>query len=804
MATPFIPCALVWLVGLWAGNHLSVAWWLWAVLLLVPVFGIGRWLRRHPTRYLFFHHPPIVGLVLTLFLLGGMARGAAARPVKDAHTLSYYNDHENVTLLGTIDRYPERRSTYTQYILSVDALRLSDDTTVRPVTGRLVVNLPPYPAYTYGDQLQLTGNLTTPFTHPFDYRAYLATQGIASTFRAANSALLQRRQGAPLLQGLMGIRLNAEQTIGRILPEPHAALLKGILLGLDDAIPEDVKAAFTITGTTHILVISGANFALLAGSLVWLGQRWLGKQRGIIVALGFIVLYALLVGGDPPVLRAAVMGGVSMIALLSRRASSAFNALGVTVFGLTLLEPLQGQNIGFQLSVLATIALIIVAPPLTGVTTRWLARLRVPSTAQPQILKVLSDVILITLAAQLVTTPLIVGIFGRLSLVSLLTNALILPAQDGVMKSGLVATLAGMVWTPLGQLLAVLPYAALNWTLWVIELTAKIPYASIEVGPFPAWQIWTLYGIAGLGWWLMTLPAQLPVRSLFQPPAFFNLTRRTLWMGSGVIIATIAVVWVLGQRPDGQLHLYMLDVGQGDALMIVTPDGKQLLIDGGPEPAALLREVSEVMPFWDRTIDLVLLTHPDADHLGGLPDLLSRYEVAAVADSGQANDTEWYTAWQVAVQQEGVAPLHVQPGQTWQLGKGATLEVLAPRGIPFETTNQNSIVLRLQYGSFCALLTGDIEAETEARLVNDGVLSPCQVLKIAHHGSATSTSPAFLEAVRPAYALISVGNNNRFGHPNGDVLQRLADSNVRVFRTDQAGTIHLVTDGSRLGVETDE
>jgi competence protein ComEC len=800
MTPPFVPLALAWFIGLWLAEWLVLSPLVWVVLWLLSIVALIGWFLRVPLSKPYIHHNSVMALLMVIFLFGGSSRAAYARA--EQQTLATYNDSGMVTLIGTIDRYPEQRDTYTTYIMAIDALRPVNSTEPVLVQGLLLVNLPPYPAYTYGDQLQLTGRLQTPTrSATFDYRAYLAIQGIHSTFRATENSLMARQQGAPFFQALNGIRAHAEETVRQLLPEPHASLLNGILLGLNGAIPDSVQEAFNATGTTHVLVISGANFSVLVAVVSNLAQKRLGKRRGIWVSLIIIALYALMVGGDPPVLRAALMGGLVLIAMATRRIPHALNILAVVVVLLTAINPAQRADVGFQLSALATLGLILFVPFFSTITNVLLAKLSLSDGVRQDLLKVLTESLLLTLAAQLITTPLIVGTFGRLSLISLLTNVLIVPVQPLIMQSGAIATLAGMLFTPIGQFFAVFPYLGLAWTLGIVEWTAGLPFASIAVGPFGAEQVWAIYALIGFGLWLMTIPQTPIAPSPFDAPTLFGLTRRMLLMWAGLVAVAIVPWWVAHQRPDGQLHLYMFDVGQGDALMIVTPEGRQVVIDGGEEPTLLLREVGEVMPFWDRSLDLVVLTHPDQDHLGGLPELLNRYEVATILDSGNTTTTNLYQAWQNALQAEGITPLPAQAGQQIEVERGVTLEILAPRGTPFGETNLNSVVLELRYGNFCALLTGDIEMESEQRLVTENALEPCQVLKIAHHGSTTSSSVDFLEKVAPTYALISAGSGNPFGHPSPQVLERLEARGVRIFRTDQQGTIHLFTDGQSLWVE---
>jgi competence protein ComEC len=258
-----------------------------------------------------------------------------------------------------------------------------------------------------------------------------------------------------------------------------------------------------------------------------------------------------------------------------------------------------------------------------------------------------------------------------------------------------------------------------------------------------------------------------------------------------VLFLSVVTVAALAQMPDGRLHVWFLDVGQGDAVFIQTPDGRQILIDGGPSPSALASELGAVMPFWDRSLDLVILTHPDSDHAAGLIPLFDRLAVDAALDALAPGDPQG-AAWRNAT--ANVSRQSVARGAQAQTGR-LTLNVLSPAAIPgnAETGNDDSLVLRLEYGATSLLLTGDAEAEAEREMLASGLPLRSDALKVGHHGSNASTSPEFLAAVQPRLAVISVGADNRFGHPAPDLLARLAG--VEILRTDAHGRIELISDG---------
>jgi competence protein ComEC len=287
----------------------------------------------------------------------------------------------------------------------------------------------------------------------------------------------------------------------------------------------------------------------------------------------------------------------------------------------------------------------------------------------------------------------------------------------------------------------------------------------------------------------------------------FAALRRWLsgWRLLGVLAFLAIVAWLaLRQLPDGRLHVYFLDVGQGDAILVQTPDGRQILIDGGPNPTALLSELSAVMPFWDRSLDLVVLTHPDGDHLTGLLAALDRYQVGRVLDTSQTDAAPLAAAWRERLEKGHIPRTLALRGMRIPLGD-VMLTVLHPSSKPMIGTasdeNNNSIVLRIDYGPTSLLLTGDAESEAEADMIKAGLPLQADVLKIAHHGSNGSTSAPFLVAVAPSEAVIQVGADNSFGHPAREVLKRLMDARAEILRTDTNGRIEAVSDGRKLSVK---
>lgn len=785
---------LVYLASAWlTGIALAKAVLPWQVLPLLGLAAfLGLLLWRDNTRVR-------LGALCVLMLALGASRLLLAVPHFDETTLATYNDIGWVTLEGVVVGEPDEREHYTNLRVWVERLTLPDGTELE-VEGLALVKADRYPRHNYGDRVRVEGLLETPpVFEEFSYREYLARQGIHSLIRRAQVTLLAENQASPLLYHLFAFKRYAQSTIARLLPEPQASLLTGILLGVETGIPADLMDDFSATGTTHIIAISGFNITIIAGIFAGLAQRLFGRRWAVWVAIAGVAVYTVFVGASAAVLRAALMGILYLWGRHLGRATFAPASLAAAAIGMTVLNPYTLWDVGFQLSFTATIGLVLYTGPLERIFERALARFTSAERAQ-KIVGLVNEALIVTLAAQITTTPIILHYFRLLSLVTLVTNFLILPAQPGVMIWGGVATLLGLVVRPLGRVVGWVAWVFLTYTIEVVRLTARVPFALVPVR-MDAGMVWGYYLLLGGLTWYLAQPRERRRR------LWISLSSRLetkVLVGASVILLVLAFFAWRG-LPDGRLHVVFLDVGQGDAIFIQTPSGRQVLVDGGPSETVLLSQLGRQMPFWDRTLDLIVLTHPDADHITGLVPVLERYQVEAVILREVEHSSDVYEYWLQLLKAEGATVYRGEAGLHVTLDEGLEMVVLHPGAELVSGTeadsNNNSVVTRLTYGQVSVLLPGDIEAEVEHWLVEEGAPLGSTVLKAAHHGSCSSTTQEFLEAVDPEVVVVSVGADNRFGHPCTGVLERL--EGLSVYRTDEHGVVEVITDGAQVWVQTE-
>lgn len=779
---------LIWFTLACAGGILlaqaalfSPVWLLLALptaLVLWAGWGDERWARR--------------GVVVALGLLLGAGRFWIAQPRIDAAHVAYYNRLGPATLEGVIRTEADRRPTYTNLRLDVERVTFPNGET-REVYGSVLLKAPAYTPADYGDRISATGLLEEPpVFESFSYRDYLARQGIHALLRRAEITVLASQQANPALDALFRFKAHALQLVHTLLPEPQSSLLAGILLGVETGISADLNADFSATGTSHIVAISGFNLTIIAGVFAAAAKRGLGERGETWPAVGGVWLYTVLVGASAAVVRAAVMASVALLARRADRKTHGPTSLATAALLMALLNPYILWDVGFQLSVAATAGLIFYTDPLTRAFLRFFEYFAQPEAAE-RIVGWLSDAIIVTLAAQITTMPIMMGVFRHISLVTLLTNFLILPVQAYVMFFGGVALLLALVIYPVGQLVAWVAWVFLAYTIEMVRLTAQIPFASLPLGRVTLPLVWGYYALlaAGTWWWAQPVAAR---------QAWWMRARRVAqWqIAAGAAIAILLIVAVLS-LPDGRLHVYFLDVGHGDAIFVRTPGGRQVLIDGGPDAPQTLAHLGRRMPFWDRRLDMVALTSPNAGRVAGLVPVLERYQVDFVAVGAEAGRGSVFERWNALLAERPAGSVgNLWAGVAWELEPGLTLHAYWPR--PEDPAGP--VVLRLVYHETSILLPGDATTLVEEALVAAAAAEiGSSVLLLPRHGAATAATPAFLQAVNPEIVVISVGADNPRGDPAPAVLARVLDKPV--YRTDRHGVIEIISDGRTLQVRTE-
>jgi competence protein ComEC len=687
---------------------------------------------------------------------------------------------------------------------------------VEPGPVRVAATLPSFPAVHAGDTVEVDGRLRPP---PEDdgYGEYLRRTGAAGSLDARSLGIVERASGL----SLQPARDAAGDALQVSLPEPEAGLAAGILVGLRERVDRALAADFATAGVSHVVAISGWNIAIVAG-LVGALMRGRSRRAVAIVVGGTIGAYVLAAGASPSVVRAAVMAAVVLLARESGRSARAPAALALAAFSMLVVDPTMIGDAGFRLSVVATAGLLAWGTPLG----RWFAGLgggRIPGW--------LAEGLGISLAAQAATLPDVLVTFGRLSLVAPVVNLAVVPLVPAAMGAGVVAMGGGalsMAGLPdgLATMLGLPAWLLLHLIVAFVRLGAGVPFAAVPIPPeaAPAAALMAAVLVLGAPGMIRRLRAsrarrhrrpgqRRPGHRAPSPRAGTGATAGRLPIpasrGSRLALGVAAVVVALSTLAMADVagrstRLVMLDVGQGDAILVESRGGARMLVDGGPDPDRLLVALDERVPPWDRRIDIIVLTHPHEDHVAGLVRVLERYRVGQVFEPGMHGPGPGWAAWDAALE-HGPPRATLATGARLRLDE-ISLTVLWPDpGVPTEPAatgrgiNDTSIVLLGEANGRRFLLTGDAEDDVDPALLARG-LPAIDVLKVAHHGSATATSAPLLAALRPTLALVSVGAGNDYGHPAASTLARLRGIGARILRTDLDGTVEvgLRPDGLRV------
>ena len=733
-----------------------------------------------------------------------------------------------VALQGTIISGPVPSTTGAAFDFEVEEADLGRGWA--PQTDRIrVIAEPPAalvqnrdaPYFQYGDRLELTGALLKPEPFgDFDYAAYLANQGIHWTMFRPETHFIEGGAGSRLKSNLLDAQRRLAQSLDRSLPEPHGAVSKTLLLGVRSSLDPDVEDRFRKSGTSHLLAISGLHVGVILVMALGLGTWLFGRRWNIhlLIAAVAVWAYALIAGLPPSAERAAIMGTVYLAALGLGRPRSAIPALALAAVIMTAVDPVALKQTSFQLSfaAMAGIAALLSLdiPGLTADSPR--------TGLRSTVLRGAAAAMAVSLAATIATLPLVAFNFHQVPTMGILVTLVTLPVLPLILAASGAAAVGGLIHGGLGEALGWAAWTPLEYLLQTVAAASDIPGSTINVPKFSGLLVWVYYGVLaaavlGLSYRRINLgpfierlrkgPPAAPQRSEFAQTS--GITPALLVAALALAVLAGAFWHGLASRSDDLLRVRIMDVGQGDAILVEAPSGAKALIDGGAGPGTGVDGLGRALPFWDRRLDLVVLTHADLDHFGGLSEAVRRYDVTRVLENGLGSDDPLYQAWRQELSRSQASELKpAVRGQSLDLGNGTVLQVLGPPPKPRigagSADNNSGIVLRLVYGNVSFMLTADIEEAAERDLTDSGVDLKSSVLKVGHHGSRTSTTLGFLRAVAPAAAVVSVGADNRFGHPHADVIARLDEmpGQDRTYLTSEHGDVEFTTDGHRLWVTT--
>ncbi len=750
-ASPFAIITFAFAAGIWFTAQFPVPIWLsLAVLVLAGIVVVAT--RRNPAA--------AWAAAFVALLAAGSLRYTLAVP-DPANSVAAYNG-QFVTLEGVVVEEPDMRLDDTR--LRVETRRLVGKSFDVETHGIVLVKAPRATSWRYGDVIRAFGTIDAPpVLAEFDYREYLARKGILSWMPRPDAVQrIGAGEGNPIYAAILNVKSALRLSTQRIMPAPESALLNGILIGDDNEISTHLARAFSCTGTSHIVSISGFNVSVVIALVVPALSRLLNKRRAALVAIPAIVVYTLLVGASASVVRAAVMAIIALIGQLLWRRGFTLNTLCAAGFFMLLADPHILYDGGFQLSFAATLGLVLYADRIIfGVQHALEQRFGLEPSRAKTITGLLADLTLVTLAAQITTLPLILTNFHQLPLVTLLTNALILPLQPPGMIVGMIASATGIASPALGAIVGLPAYALMTATIRIVEWTAGFNYACVPVYWFD-----TPHAVA---YYLALFGVTAVVTQ--SPQTRHNLSsfaRQMLKPGLILMIAVMAgavgiVLWI--QRPDGKLHVTFV----GEGAFIQTPAGKQIVFAGG---GGVLPVMGRAMPLTDRAVELLILPQRNDFARGDTLPVLQRYTVGVtLMPRGEDEPSTMLTEWEDAARTRARQVKAVPPGTRVILEPGVVLTI--------EQRMNGAIGGRLSYGSTVFELAGDT-------MVISGTVQPGSVVFVGVRGA----SPALLAAAQPRWVVWADA---------GGAPPRL-NADIRPIALRDVGMVEFISDGQRIVV----
>jgi competence protein ComEC len=759
-------------------------------------------------------------LILAIFCMGGLHYSVrrAITEEEDALSREIRKRHgQMVTLQGTVLETtlfrPGIRSI--SFVVEVDAFE--DDSGAHPTSGKAHVTWhQPEFDLRIGDRvafrvkaMQFSGSLNPGATQFYDYlhrRGIHTDLRIPDTGEVAKIGFRRPRLNVRLLETA---RRKIHETFRATLDEEHADFLSAVWLGERNMFPLDMKKKFIESGTYHFTVVSGIHvFIVYSMVTILLGIPATVRKRRIVAAIMLVVFYAFISGANPPVLRATIMAVTILVSGLLRREPDRLSMLCLACLLMLVWNPLLLFRASFQLSFLAATAIVMLAPMVENFFLQAIARRRqmpirgtgssVPGFAatsgltrlQMYFLRAFSHV----LAIVVFMAPVTARYFGILAPVGILANPVVIPLIGPLLSLAALASVSGAFSIPIARLFSATNRLVMDVVFGLVEFFSGIRGGHFTVESPSNWSI-----------------------AFFYAAMFLVIFHKDIRLRKRVLVGVIAglfacsiIACVLVITP-AELEVVFLDVGQGDCIFVQLPDDGALLIDGGPVGrrsdvgerviARFLREKRVGQ------LEAVVVSHPQADHIGGLPYVLENFRVKRLLTNGEQADTQAYARLMNVVRERNIPVETLAEGAVISAGEKVRIRALHPPREPPEreglSTNGLSLVLQMSHGKIDFLFTGDIGANVERDLCEEYADLESEVLKVPHHGSRRSSSMELLDAVRPQIAVVQVGRNNSFGHPNKETLERYESVKCRLLRTDMDGAITVRSNGKTFRCRTE-
>jgi len=619
------------------------------------------------------------------------------------------------------------------------------------------------PSIKYGDSLYIEGEFKQPEEarnyKGYNYKQYLKTKKIIGTVELEKVKILKSSNGS----FIHNIQKYIRDTINGTLTDEEGNLLLAILLGDKDKLSEDIQESFKTSNLSHMLAVSGAHVSYIILGLTYVLQNSIiGKKNGKIVCIIFLLAFMAITNFTPSVTRACIMAILTLFSGIIYRKSDVYTNISVAALITLIFNPYSLLDLGFQLSYGGTIGIII-----------FIKRIQ-EKKSNSKVINYIKQMALVSIYANIIIIPIMMYHFNTVSLTFIISNIMASPILGIIVITGFLFIITSITVKPLTRLIAIFIKPILSILIKISQICSKLPFSNILVVTPYMFNVISYYAII-----------------LYCIKSKKNNKCKIIICLLIVLILINFIIYIFPQK----LRIFFIDVGQGDSTLIITPDKKTVLIDGGGSDSFDVGEKVLLPYLLDRRIlkvDYVLISHFDTDHCGGILTIMEKVKVKNIIISEQAEHSENYERFKKLMIHKKIRLIEVKKGDKIKIGRYSEFKILFPtsRLLSENPLNNNSIVAQFNYNNFKMLFTGDIEKLAEQQILKtEKAEIRADILKVAHHGSKTSSIPEFIKAVRPRIALIGVGKNNTFGHPNQQTIKNLENIKCRIYRTDLQGEI---------------
>lgn len=618
----------------------------------------------------------------------------------------------------------------------------------------------------YGDLVEIKGEYSAPEVarnyKGFDYSQYLKTLNIYGTIKVEEAKIINKNQLSPILISINNIKEKMIDNANRNMPKRTANLLLGILIGERDNIQEDIIESFRTANLSHILAVSGAHTSyIILGITYLISKSKTPKRIGYIITIIILLIFIMITGASYSVVRACIMAIVVIGAKICYRKENFFTSICISLIIILIQNPFAINDIGLKLSFMGTAGIVIFNKSITN----FFIKLKIKQK--------IAEALSVTFSAQLMIMPITILNFNTISLTFFISNILASPLLGIIIIFGFISIFISSILNPISKILFLILHIFLELLILVSKVTEKIPGSSILVKT-PNILFAIVYYILILFFNYFFVIKQNPTRR-FHKKIIKIITIKNIKNTVKVIVVVFLIMLLLTRIVriiNPTLKIYFIDVGQGDSTLIVTPKNKKILIDGGEEKTNVLFQY--LLDRRINKIDYIIISHFDSDHCNGLIEIIEKMRVENIVMSKQSKESEEYKKILEIIKHKNIKVSSVKAEDKIIIEKNLYIKILNPaEKFEFQDLNNNAIVAKLVYKNFSMLFTGDIEKAEESLAKKYKNELKSTILKVAHHGSKTSTSEEFLKYVEPQIALIGVGKNNKFGHPNQITIERL-------------------------------